>query len=165
MVETRKNKDSFKSGGVKCSLTKSSQKWKDDVGLKSIIKTQNKKSKIILIEGQETSMNKEGAKRATATKNKKIVLKDGSTSSILKESEKKRIRTINKPIINSSGDDSTILKETLKKSTKTRNKKIILKDGTITSIAKEASKKAIISKIKTSRTENQIQNIILFIII
>ena len=86
------------------------------------------KLKPIIVDGEETTLSKESAKKFSKTVLSTYVDSDGSETTIAKEINKKRVKTINQKFINEKGEETTIALEMVKKHTKYLKTKIIVED-------------------------------------
>jgi len=127
----RNNKDSYKSGGKKCSDTVKKEIIVN--GIKTTIakevskKAQKTKNKKIIVNGKETSIKEIASQKQSTTMKKEIVV-DGMKTTIAKEGRKKNEKTMNELII-VDGNFTTRREQSIIKSKKTMKEIIVDKNG------------------------------------
>lgn len=108
----------------------------------SAIKQQNTKNKEFINANNEvTNINKETGKKLSKILNSKYFIRDSIETSISIERGKKCSLTKNKIIIDSDGNETTSAKKSILKTLKTRSKIFLDSDGNETNIDKENGKK------------------------
>ena len=160
---------------IKSSITKNDKAWKNTIGKEKIekfkidvlteyiddlgnITTKSKEislksaktmSKIIKINGEETTIYKQSAIKRQNTKNKEFINADNEVTNINKETGKKLSKILNSKYFTGDSIETSISIERGKKCSLTKNKIIIDSDGNETTSAKK-------SILKTLKTRSKI---------